>query len=228
MKFLIFSILWIIFALLDPDPESGIRIRIWNPNPESESESGIRIRNPNPNLESESGIRIRNLNPESESESGIRIRNPNPESESGIQNPNPNPDPLIWLNLDPKHCFFGWNNYFSANNWKESCCKMRKSCEKIQMAFNFVTVLIYHVHSHCKGCLISSYKIQVQNHKKKIRLVWWQKKLIFFLKLKYTRCCVTTVYLDWGKSLFQASSRIIVKSEKFKKKFWCWKKTSLY
>ena len=62
-NFLFFLFLWIIFALLDPDPES---------------ESGIRIRNPNP--ESESGIRIRNLNPESES--GIRIRNPNPESES--------------------------------------------------------------------------------------------------------------------------------------------------
>jgi hypothetical protein len=148
-NFLFFLFLWIIFALLDPDPESESGIRIRNPNPESES--GIR----NPNPESESGIRIRNPNPESES--GIRIRNPNPESESGIrigsgiQNPNPNPDPLIWLNLDPKHCFFGWNNYFSANNWKECCCKMRKSREKIQMAFNFVTVLIYHVHSPCKG-----------------------------------------------------------------------------
>jgi hypothetical protein len=136
MKFLIFSIF--VNHICPSGSESGIRIRIRNPNPESES--GIRIRNLN--LESESGIRIRNLNPESES--GIRIG-------SGIQNPNPNPDPLIWLNLDPKHCFFGWNNYFSANNWKECCCKMRKSREKIQMAFNFVTVLIYHVHSPCKG-----------------------------------------------------------------------------
>jgi hypothetical protein len=171
MKFLIFSIF--VNHICPSGSGSGIRIRIRNPNPESESgirirnpnpesESGIRIRNPNPesgiripNPESESRIRIRNPNPESES--GIRIRNPNPESESGIrigsgiQNPNPNPDPLIWLNLDPKHCFFGWNNYFSANNWKECCCKMRKSREKIQMAFNFVTVLIYHVHSPCKG-----------------------------------------------------------------------------
>jgi hypothetical protein len=71
-NFLFFLFLWIIFALLDPDPESESGIRIRNPNPES----GIRIRIRNLNPESESGIRIRNPNPESESdpESRIRIR----------------------------------------------------------------------------------------------------------------------------------------------------------
>ncbi len=83
-----------------PDSESGIRIR--NPNPQS----GSRFRNRNTKPESEAGIRIRNPNPES----GIRVRNPSPESESRIRIRNLDPDPLIWLNLDTKHCFF-WMEY---------------------------------------------------------------------------------------------------------------------
>ncbi len=122
-NFLFFLFLWIIFALLDPDPESGSGIQIRNPNPESKS--GTRIRNPNP--ESESGIRIRNPNPESES--GIRIRNPNQKTESGIQNPKPYPDSLIWLNLESggiiilaqiieKNAVVKWENLVKKSKWR--------------------------------------------------------------------------------------------------------------
>ncbi len=154
MKFLFFLLfLWIIFALLDPDPGSGFRI--WNPNPESES--GIRIRIPDP--DSESGIRIRIWNPNPESR--IRIRNP--ESESGIQNPNPesgirirnpipDPDPLIWLNSDPKHCLCLGGIIILANKILTVPLKNLKILlKKIQIAFNFVTLLISLYTSPCKG-----------------------------------------------------------------------------
>jgi hypothetical protein len=47
------------------------------------------------------------------------------------------------------------------------------------------------ISSHCyftlytslsRGCLISSYKSQVYTKKRKLRHVWWQKKIFFFLK----------------------------------------------
>jgi hypothetical protein len=132
-----FLFFWIIFALLDPDPDS---------------ESGIRIRNPN--LESASAIRIPNL----EYESGIQIRNP--ESESGFQNPNPEYESGVririqihwsdWIRIR-NTAFFGWNSYFSKKIIDNAFKNLKILLKEIQIAFNFVTLLISLYTSPRKG-----------------------------------------------------------------------------
>jgi hypothetical protein len=108
--------LWVLLRIRISIPKATV-VDLWHFG----TDSDIQIRTTDLRIRIHIRIRIQIWNPNPESESGIRIRNPNPESESGIRirNPNQDPDPQIWLNLDPKHCFFWWNNYFSRKHDKQ-------------------------------------------------------------------------------------------------------------